>query len=284
MVSDIPICSFLSGGLDSSLVTAICQMYLKKEDAALDTFSFDFKGNDVNFQANSFQSSQDQPFAELAAKHLGTHHTLLECDNETQADYLFKAVDARDFPCMADVESSMLYFCEQVSRTHRVALTGECADEIFGGYPWFHREELWQKNMFPWSYDFDTRKVLLHDDFSASLKMEEYAKEAYETTLACTPRLAEDSEKEARRREISWLNIRWFMMTLLNLHGPNQYVLRSGSPRAICRSPHFAIRLQRPLGDEMPQRPDKEPFDRRRNGTSSHCRIEPKKESLPENL
>ncbi len=216
MVSDIPICSFLSGGLDSSLVTAICQMYLKKEDAALDTFSFDFKGNDVNFQANSFQSSQDRPFAELVAKHLGTHHTLLECDNETQADYLFKAVDARDFPCMADVESSMLYFCEQVSRTHRVALTGECADEIFGGYPWFHREELWQKNMFPWSYDFDARKVLLHDDFSASLKMEEYAKEAYEATLACTPRLAEDSEKEARRREISWLNIRWFMMTLLN--------------------------------------------------------------------
>ena len=72
-------------------------MYLKKEDAALDTFSFDFKGNDVNFQANSFQSSQDRPFAELVAKHLGTHHTLLECDNETQADYLFKAVDARDF-------------------------------------------------------------------------------------------------------------------------------------------------------------------------------------------
>ena len=86
----------------------------------------------------------------------------------------------------------------------------------FQRYPWLHREELWQKNMFPWSYDFDARKVLLHDDFSASLKMEEYAKEAYETTLSCTPRLAEDSEKEARQREISWLNIRWFMMTLLN--------------------------------------------------------------------
>ncbi|MGN1206184.1 MAG: asparagine synthase (glutamine-hydrolyzing) [Eubacterium sp.] len=216
MVSDIPICSFLSGGLDSSLVTAICQRFLKKEDTLLDTFSFDFKGNDTNFQANSFQSSQDRPFAELAAKHLDTHHTFLECNNETQADYLYKAVEARDFPCMADVESSMLYFCEQVSKTHRVALTGECADEIFGGYPWFHKESLWQKNTFPWSYDLEARKALLRDDFSTSLQMEEYAKEAYEKTIACTPRLPEDSEKEARRREISWLNIRWFMMTLLN--------------------------------------------------------------------
>lgn len=88
-----------------------------------------------------------------------------------------------------------------------------------------------------WSYDFDARKVLLHDDFSASLKMEEYAKEAYETTLACTPRLAEDSEKEARRREISWLNIRWFMMTLLNRMDRTSMYSGLEARSAICRSP-----------------------------------------------
>nr|MBP3598690.1 asparagine synthase (glutamine-hydrolyzing) [Eubacterium sp.] len=216
MVSDIPICSFLSGGLDSSLVSAIAQRNLLAQGSKLHTFSFDFKGNDRNFKANSFQSSLDRPFAQLMAKHIGSQHTFLECDNQTQADYLYKAVDARDFPCMADVESSMLYFCEQVAATNQVALTGECADEIFGGYPWFHRQELWQKNTFPWSWDMEARKSLLCDDFLHSLNMEEYAQHAYDVTLAETPRCEADTKEEARRREIAWLNVRWFMMTLLN--------------------------------------------------------------------
>lgn len=216
MVSDIPICSFLSGGLDSSLVAAICQHKLKEKGRILNTFSFDFKDNNKNFRANSFQSSQDRPFAEEMAHYIGSSHTFLECDNQTQADYLYHAVRARDFPCMADVESSMLYFCEQVAGTNQVALTGECADEIFGGYPWFHNESLWNKNTFPWSWDMEARKALLCDDFAASLHMEEYSQQAYEETIQCTPRLTEDTPQEARRREIAWLNIRWFMMTLLN--------------------------------------------------------------------
>ncbi len=216
MVSDIPICSFLSGGLDSSLVSAIAQKKLLQHGQILNTFSFDFKDNHKNFTANDFQSSLDRPFAERMAKHIGSHHTFLECDNLTQADYLYKAVDARDFPCMADVESSMLYFCEQVSATNQVALTGECADEIFGGYPWFHKPELWNKNTFPWSLDMDARKSLLREDFIRSLNMEEYSQNAYDTTIAQTPRCFEDNATEARRREIAWLNVRWFMMTLLN--------------------------------------------------------------------
>lgn len=216
MVSDIPICSFLSGGLDSSLVTAICQNKLKKRGRILNTFSFDFKDNTKNFRANSFQSSLDRPFAEEMARHIGSNHTFLECNNQIQADYLYKAVDARDFPCMADVESSMLYFCELVSQTNRVALTGECADEIFGGYPWFHKESLWHKNAFPWSWDMKARKALLTDDFAAGLQMDSYSHNAYEATIRSTPRLDDDTPQEARRREIAWLNIRWFMMTLLN--------------------------------------------------------------------
>ena len=216
MVSDVPICTFLSGGLDSSLVSSVCAEELRKEGQTLSTYSFDFTDNSRYFKANDFQPSEDRPFVDIMKNYLKSEHQYLTCDNRSQADLLFASMKAHDLPCMADVDSSLLFFCREVSKQHKVVLTGECADEVFGGYPWFHREELWQKNMFPWSYDFDARKVLLHDDFSASLKMEEYAKEAYENTLACTPRLAEDSEKEARRREISWLNIRWFMMTLLN--------------------------------------------------------------------
>lgn len=216
MVSDIPICTFLSGGLDSSLVSAICARKLAQQGQQLHTFSFDFQGNRENFVANAFQSSQDRPFAELMVSHIGSRHTYLECTSDLQADYLSHALIARDMPCMADVESSLLYFCSQVVQHCPVALTGECADEIFGGYPWFHKQEMWNKNHFPWSYDMDARTVLLREDFLQENHIVEYAQAAYDTSLAETPSLAGESDIEARRREISWLNIRWFMATLLN--------------------------------------------------------------------
>lgn len=216
MISDIPICTFLSGGLDSSLVSAFCQRQLQKEGKVLNTYSFDFVDNDKNFKPNAFQSSSDRPFVDIMKEHIGSNHCYLECDNRTQADYLYRAVDARDLPCMADVESSLLYFCEQVSRNHRVALTGECADEIFGGYPWFHREEMWQQDLFPWSYDLTPRVSLLRKEFLKEHDIAGYMQNAYDRSLAETPRLAGEDKKEARRREISWLNIRWFMATLLN--------------------------------------------------------------------
>lgn len=216
MVSDIPICTFLSGGLDSSLVSAICARELAKSGEQLTTYSFDFAGNRENFKPNAFQSSEDRPFVEKMVSHINSRHIYLECNNETQADYLYKAVDARDMPCMADVESSMLYFCSLVAKQHRVTLTGECADEIFGGYPWFHRKELWDRKHFPWSYDMEARSALFQDDFLAETDFAAYAQAAYDNSIAETPRLESDTPEEKRRREIAWLNVRWFMMTLLN--------------------------------------------------------------------
>ena len=216
MVSDIPICTFLSGGLDSSLVSAICAKELKKQGKTLNTYSFDFVNNDKNFKANAFQSSQDRPFAEIMVKHIGSNHTFLECNNVIQADYLYKAVDARDIPCMADVESSLLYFCSEVAKHQKVAITGECADEIFGGYPWFHKKEMFEKKSFPWSHDMSARTCLLKDEFINEIDAQGYAQKVYNESIAETPALAGEDSFEARRREISWLNIRWFMMTLLN--------------------------------------------------------------------
>ena len=214
MLSDIPVCTFLSGGLDSSIVSAVCAGQLKKKGTQLSTYSFDFTGNDVHYIENSFQPTQDAPFAKEMARYLNSDHTCLFCDNTTLADHLYTAVNARDFPCMADVESSLIYFCGQVARRHRVTLTGECADEIFGGYPWFYRQEMFDRDDFPWSYDMTTRRCLLNDK-TAALPLAEYAHDAYRRTILETPVCLADNPKETRGRQLQYLNLRWFMATLL---------------------------------------------------------------------
>lgn len=216
MLSDVPVCTFLSGGVDSSLVTAICARECERQGKVLDTFSFDFKDNDKNFKANSFQPSQDRPYVDQMVDFAGTRHRYLECTNRDLYDHLFEAVDARDLPCMADVESSMLYFCRQVAQYDKVTLTGECADEIFGGYPWFHKQECFDADIFPWSMDFEMRRMLLKDEVLRELPLEEYAKAAYQKTVDETPVLPGENAREARRREISYLNLKWFMQTLLD--------------------------------------------------------------------
>ena len=216
MVSDVPVCTFLSGGLDSSIVTALAFKHMEKNNNTLNTFSFDFTDNDLYFESNLFQPERDLPYVNIMLKKYATNHTYLECDQTQLFNCLFDAVDAKDMPGMTDVEASLLYFCSIVSKSNKVTLTGECADEIFGGYPWFYREELMNSDGFPWSYDISARTVLLNDSWTKRLDLENYSHDTYLTSINQSPIMPSENKIERRRRQIAYLNIKWFMQTLLD--------------------------------------------------------------------
>lgn len=216
LVSDVPVCSFLSGGIDSTVVTAIASRQLEGEGKTLNTFSFDFAHNDACFQANSFQPTRDRPYVDQVLSLYPLHHTYLECDEATLADLLDDAVVMKDLPGMTDVDASLLYFCGLVKEHNKVALTGECADEIFGGYPWFYRPELLHAHGFPWSSDLSARTALLSEEAIRALDLEDYVGQQYRDTLAQVPALPEERGEALRRRQMSYLNLRWFMQTLLD--------------------------------------------------------------------
>lgn len=216
LISDVPLCTFLSGGLDSSVVTAIASNCLKEQGGSLSTYSFEFEGNEEFFTPSSFQPDRDQAWAQRVSEVLGTEHSTLLCDNDQLADSLFEGVIAKDLPGMSDIDGSLLYFCRQVKKDHVVALCGECADEIFGGYPWFHRQEMFDGSHFPWSNNLDTRRSLLKPEIGGELNMEEYVGSRLSETIAEVPALKGETPQQQRMRQISYLNMKWFMSTLLD--------------------------------------------------------------------
>ncbi|HOP11476.1 MAG TPA: asparagine synthase (glutamine-hydrolyzing) [Oscillospiraceae bacterium] len=216
MISDVPVCSFLSGGVDSSIVTAVAVEALKQAGAMLNTYSFDFSGNDQYFAANSFQPERDRPYVDIMLSTVKTNHRYLECDERELAGLLGESMVSKDLPGMADIDASLMYFCGLVKRHNKVALTGECADEIFGGYPWFYREDLMADDGFPWSKNIATRQCLLQDDLIQKLDLADYVNDTYRASVAKVPVLPGETPEERRRREITYLNIKWFMQTLLD--------------------------------------------------------------------
>ncbi len=217
LVADVPLCTFLSGGLDSSIITAVAANDFKhSKPEKLNTFSIDYFDNDRFFKPSLFQPNSDAPYIQSMSNTFQTDHHTLTFDTPELVEALKDAVLARDFPGMADVDSSLLLFCREVKKSATVALSGECADEIFGGYPWFHHEEFFKAPTFPWARTLDERLKVLSPELLEVINPHEYVKKRYEETLSKVPGLIGESPIEARRREIFYLNITWFMTTLLD--------------------------------------------------------------------
>ena len=136
LVSDVPVCTFLSGGLDSSLISSVAAAEMKAQGKKLHTFSVDYRGNDRFFQKSRFQPDSDPEYIRCMAEYLGTEHHRTVVDVPELVSALDEATEARGLPGMADVDASLLIFCREIKKYGTVALSGECADDIFGGYPW----------------------------------------------------------------------------------------------------------------------------------------------------
>lgn len=216
LVSDVPVCTFLSGGLDSSAISAIAANYYNNQGmGTLNTYSIDYKDNDRYFKADSFQPDSDAKYIEIMSSFIQSNHSNIVINNAELASALKQSVKASDLPGMADIDSSLYLFCKEVRKNATVAVSGECADEIFGGYPWFREQELIQSNTFPWSRAVKERKSILSKKYS-NLPLEDYVNARYVETLNEVPRLDGESAEEHRMREIFYLNLKWFMVTLLN--------------------------------------------------------------------
>ena len=215
LVSDVPLCCFLSGGLDSSIISKIAaDYYVRNGKGQISTYSVDYVDNAKYFKKSLFQPNSDNEYIEIMINAIKSKHNYVILENEALIKSLYEATLARDLPGMADIDSSLLLLCKEIKNEFTVALSGECSDEIFGGYPWYHNKEILFSNTFPWARSLDIRKKILKKGLLKNA--DEYVKQKYLDTINHTDKLSNENKINSRMREMFMLNINWFMQTLLD--------------------------------------------------------------------
>ena len=215
LVGDVPICTFLSGGLDSSAISAIAAEEFRNRGKILNTYSIDYKDNEKYFKSSLFQPTSDKYWAFRMAEFIKSNHKNVVLNHKDLVLALKESTLARDLPGMADVDSSLLLFCKEIRKNFVVSLSGECADEIFGGYPWYTNEEMLNAKTFPWSRAVGMRKSILNEKIK-KFNIEECAEYEYLKTLKAVPHFENEDKKNYRMKEMFYLNLKWFMVNLLN--------------------------------------------------------------------
>jgi asparagine synthase (glutamine-hydrolysing) len=216
LVSDVPLGSFLSGGLDSSIIAAVAAERAAASGDRLKTFSVFYKDNEKYFKKSKFQPNSDSDYIDIVCAHLGCENVRVVIDTQELVSALFDAVDARDLPGMADVDSALLLACREVKKYCTVVLSGECADEIFGGYPWYRDKSIRESEGFPWAQSTMWRYRFIRKDLREKINPQEYLYERYRRTVLDTDVSHTASEQERKTKIMLNLNMQWFMQTLLD--------------------------------------------------------------------
>ncbi|MCP2163304.1 asparagine synthase (glutamine-hydrolyzing) [Goodfellowiella coeruleoviolacea] len=222
LVADVPRCVLLSGGLDSSAVTGLAAAELAEQGELLRTFSVDYVGQEKHFQPDEMRDTPDSPFVRDVVAHVGTEHedVMLDPHHLTDPAVRRACVTARDMPSgLGDVETSLYLLFKAIRRKSTVALSGEAADEVFGGYRWFFEDAPRQGKTFPWlafrNAVTSNREELLRPDVRAHLDVPTYVADQYATAVAAVEHVDGESEFERRMRVICNLNLtRWVRVLL----------------------------------------------------------------------
>ncbi|MCW2568530.1 MAG: asnB [Mycobacterium sp.] len=223
LVADVPRCVLLSGGLDSSAITALAAQQLGAVGEKVRSFAVDFTGQTENFVPDELRATPDAPFVADVARHVDSEHRDIVLDPGTLADPAIRrlTVAARDFPLgLGDMDTSLYLLFEAIRGQSTVALSGESADEVFGGYKWFHDAAVVNAPTFPWIAARGTgdqvANTLLTDEFADHLDTAGYVRDSYATALAAVPHLDGQSARERRMREVCHLHLTRFVRALLD--------------------------------------------------------------------
>jgi asparagine synthase (glutamine-hydrolysing) len=220
LAADVPLCALLSGGLDSSALTALAVNSDAFTNQSMSTFSVDYEQQNEHFEQHIFQPESDGVYIQSMSTWLQTQHNNVLLTNDQLLDTLNDVVTARDMPGMADIDASLLLFCRAIRRQATVAISGEAADEVFGGYPWFHNPSQWHSRRFPWSTSVDFRTRMIARERAMDMNIEAYVARRYIEAIAAVPTLPSNGPKEPATeqhlRQLSYLNITRFMPTLLD--------------------------------------------------------------------
>lgn len=228
LIADVPVVALLSGGLDSSGLTALARREFLGEGKQLHTYSIDFVDSAQHFRSQAFSPSLDAPWVQEMSKHAGTKHHAVIVDTPELIENLLVTLHANDLPSMGEVETSLYLLFKVMKQNATVALSGEAADEIFGGYPWFHQEAAFDATTFPWFVapalpwfapipvegDRD-RSAWLSRDVREKIQPEAYLARRYREAIAEVPHLEGEDAQSARRREIFYLSMTRFLSMLL---------------------------------------------------------------------
>jgi asparagine synthase (glutamine-hydrolysing) len=219
-VSDVPLCSLLSGGLDSSVVTALAnETMLARTSDSVRSFSVDFVDHGEAFAKDFMWEARDTPFVRQFVASVKTDHTEVVLNSGQLIDEDTRHAVTRALDCgwgvMGDMYSSLYLLFKEIRKHSTVALSGESADEVFGGYKWFHDPRIVEVPAFPWTMMIPNPASLLDEGVAQELRLEEYMKDCYSQAIADTPVLDGENGMERRMREICYMHLtRWLPILL----------------------------------------------------------------------
>ncbi|HZE40056.1 MAG TPA: asparagine synthase (glutamine-hydrolyzing) [Stackebrandtia sp.] len=226
LISDVPLCTLLSGGLDSSVITALAAKALGAQHAGpVRSFAVDFVGHTENFQPDEMRGTPDGPYAHALAEHVGSDHSDIVLDTAQLIDPAnkYRVLAARDLPVgLAEGDTSLYLLFKAIRAQSTVALSGESADEVFGGYRWFHDADAVNADTFPWLASFRRfggralTQPLWNKTLLEKANFGDYIADRYSEALSEVPRLEGETGLEARMREICYLHLTRFVQTLLD--------------------------------------------------------------------